>query len=315
MGLACFVECSGNGPSENARFVLEETGLLSIHTGGSFVGQGLRTALTQVAADELGLPMSAIHVHNGSTRELMEGFGTFASRSAIKGSAAVTVVAKLFIEAVLGRAAEMIGRPTNDLQWRDGAVRDHTNTVVFELEDIARDAVARGAPISVDGGYTNPELTFSYGAHAASVAVDPRTGRVDILDYYAVEDIGVAINPLIIHGQLIGGIVQGLGGTFLDHLVYDEQGQLLTGTLADYLVPTATDFPVVRGESYAGTPSPSNPLGVKGAGEGGIVGVAGAVSNAVAAALRPLAAEITRLPLSPPLVWQAVAAAQKSSQQ
>jgi carbon-monoxide dehydrogenase large subunit len=105
---------------------------------------------------------------------------------------------------------------------------------------------------------------------------------------------------------LIGSIVQGLGGTFLDHLVYDDQGQLLTGTLADYLVPTATDFPVVRGESFGEKVAPSNPLGVKGAGEGGIVGVAGAVANAVAAALRPLRAEITELPLSPPRVWASI---------
>jgi carbon-monoxide dehydrogenase large subunit len=307
VGLACFVECSGGGPRENARFVLEEDGSVSIHTGGSFVGQGLQTALTQIAADELDLPMDRIRVHNGSTRELAEGFGTFASRSAIKGGSAVVVVAKIFIDAVLTLASEMIGRPTNDFHWRDGAIRTHDDALIFELEDLARHAASKGEVLAVDGGFHNPELTFSYGAHAAYVAVDPRTGHVEILDYYAVEDIGVAINPLVIHGQLIGSIVQGLGGTFLDHLVYDDQGQLLTGTLADYLVPTATDFPVVRGESYADKAAPSNPLGVKGAGEGGIVGVAGAVANAVAAALRPLGAEITRLPLSPPLVWRAIA--------
>ena len=307
VGLACFVECSGGGPRENARFALEADGIVSIHTGGSFVGQGLQTALTQIAADALGLPMACIRVHNGSTRDLAEGFGTFASRSAIKGGSAVVVVAKMFVDAVLARASDMVGRPTNDLHWQDGAVRAHDGTVVYELADVARHTARTGKPLCVDGGFHNPDVTFSYGAHAAYVAVDPRTGHVEILDYYAVEDIGVAINPLIIHGQLIGSIVQGLGGTFLDHLVYDDQGQLLTGTLADYLVPTATDFPVVRGESYADKAALSNPLGVKGAGEGGIVGVAGAVANAVAAALRPLGAEITRLPLSPPIVWRAIA--------
>ena len=306
VGLACFVECSGGGPRENARFVLEPGGDVSIHTGGSFVGQGLQTALTQIAADELGLPMDRIRVHNGSTRELAEGFGTFASRSAIKGGSAVVVVAKTFIDEVLALASEMIAQPTNDLHWHEGAVRTHDGTVIFGLADLARYAASKGKILEVDGGFQNPDLTFSYGAHAAYVSVDPRTGHVEILDYYAVEDIGVAINPLVIHGQLIGSIVQGLGGTFLDHLVYDDQGQLMTGTLADYLVPTATDFPIVRGESYADKPALSNPLGVKGAGEGGIVGVAAAVSNAVAAALRPLGAEIKSLPLSPPVVWRAI---------
>ena len=306
VGLACFVECSGGGPRENARFALDGDGCVSVFTGGSFVGQGLETALTQIAADGLGLPMERIHVCNGSTRDLTEGFGTFASRSAIKAGSAVAATAKTFIDETLALASEMIGRPTNDLHWHNGAVAAHDGTVLFELADLARYAAEKGQALSVEGSFQNPELTFSYGAHAAHVAVDPRTGHVDVLDYYAVEDIGVAINPLVIHGQLIGSIVQGLGGTFLDHLVYDDQGQLLTGTLADYLVPTATDFPIVRGESYADKAAPSNPLGVKGAGEGGIVGVAGAVANAVAAALRPLGAEITRLPLSPSRVWQAI---------
>jgi aerobic carbon-monoxide dehydrogenase large subunit len=143
--------------------------------------------------------------------------------------------------------------------------------------------------------------------------VDPRTGAVELIDYYASEDIGLAVNPLVVHGQLIGSIVQGLGGVFLDHLVYDENGQFLTGTLADYLVPTATDFPVIRGESYGDKLAATNPLGIKGAGEGGIVGVAGAVANAVAAAVRPLNAKITALPLSPPRVWQAIIDASPAS--
>jgi carbon-monoxide dehydrogenase large subunit len=175
------------------------------------------------------------------------------------------------------------------------------------LPTLAKYAVARQRVVEANGSYFSTGLTFSYGAHAAYVAVDPRTGAVEVLDYYAAEDIGVAINPMVVHGQLIGSIVQGLGGAFLDHLIYDEDGQFLTGTLADYLVPTATDFPKVRGESYGEKLASTNPLGVKGAGEGGIVGVAGAVANAVAAALRPLGVEITSLPLSPPRLWQSIA--------
>ena len=313
VGLTCFVECSGGGPKENARFALEPDGAVSVFTGCSMVGQGLQTALTQLAADTMGIAMDRIHVHNASTEDLAEGFGTFASRGAIRGGNAVVNAAQNFTEELMRFAGEVIGRAVNDLRWHDGAIASHDGTVLFDLPALAQHAVARQRQIGAEGTYFNTDLTFSYGAHAAHVAVDPRTGAVEILDYYTVEDIGVAVNPLVVHGQLIGSVVQGLGGVFLDHLVYDEEGQLLSGTLADYLVPTATDFPVVRGESYGDKLASTNPLGVKGAGEGGIVGVAGAIANAVAAALRPLNAKITALPLSPPRVWQAIVSADQAS--
>jgi carbon-monoxide dehydrogenase large subunit len=199
-----------------------------------------------------------------------------------------------------------LGHAANDAVWKNGAVVTHDGSVLFDLPALATHAADRGRLVEANGTYFSTDLTFSYGTHAAHVAVDPRTGAVEVIDYFANEDIGAAVNPLVVHGQLIGSIVQGLGGVFLDHLVYDENGQLLTGTLADYLVPTSTDFPHVRGETYGEKRSSTNPLGIKGAGEGGIVGVAGAVANAVAAALRPLNVKITSLPLSPPRVWQAI---------
>jgi carbon-monoxide dehydrogenase large subunit len=267
----------------------------------------LQTALTQLTADALGIELARVHVHNASTIDLDEGFGTFASRGAIKGGNAVVDAARHLVEALIAFAAEVIGHAANDLDWQNGAITTHDGTVLFDLPTLATLAASRGRDIGAAGTFFSTDLAFSYGAHAAHVAVDPRSGQVEVLDYVAVEDIGVAVNPLIVHGQLIGSVVQGLGGAFLDHLVYDAEGQLLTGTLADYLVPTATDFPVVRGESFADKTAPSNPLGIKGAGEGGIVGVGGAVANAVAAALRPLGASITALPLSPPKIWAAIA--------
>jgi aerobic carbon-monoxide dehydrogenase large subunit len=185
--------------------------------------------------------------------------------------------------------------------------RDHDGTILFDLPALAKHAETRKRKVEAEGTYFSTDLTFTYGSHAAYVAVDTRTGAVELLDYYASEDIGAAINPLVVHGQLIGSIVQGLGGTFLDHLIYDEDGQFLTGTLADYLVPTASDFPNVRGESYGEKLAATNPLGIKGAGEGGIVGVAGAAANAVAAALRPLNVKMTSLPLSPARIWKSIA--------
>ena len=297
---------TGGGPKENARFVLKDDGGIAIHMGTSALGQGHETVFAQIAADALGVALDQIRVFNGSTPDLAEGFGTFASRGAIKGGSAVFEGAKVFIEALQRFAAEIIGRAVNDLHWGDGALVTDDGKKLFDLAALGREAVRRGRSVEALGSFSNPDLTYTYGAHAAHVAVDVRTGDVEVVDYVAVEDIGRALNPLILHGQLIGAIVQGLGGTFLDHLVYDDQGQLLTGSLADYLVPTATDFPNVRGVSFADKKSPSNPLGIKGGGEGGIVGVAAAVGNAVAAALRPLGAELTELPLSPPRVWQAI---------
>ena len=313
VGLTCFVECSGGGPKENARLALEADGTVSVYTGCSMVGQGLQTVLTQLAADTMGIGMDRIQVHNASTEDLAEGFGTFASRGALRGGNAVVIGVRNFTEELTRFAAEVIGRAANDLRWQDGAVTSHDGDILFDLPSLAQHATARQRQIGAEGTYFNTDLTFSYGAHAAHVAVDPCTGAVEVLDYYTVEDIGMVVNPLVVHGQLIGSVVQGLGGVFLDHLVYDDEGQLLSGTLADYMVPTATDFPVVRGESYGDRPASTNPLGIKGAGEGGIVGVAGAVGNAVAAALRPLNAKITTLPLSPPRVWQAIASANQAS--
>lgn len=306
VGLCCFVEPSAGGPRENSRVVLESDGRVSVHTGCCAVGQGLTTALTQLAADALGLSLERVVVHGASTENLEEGYGTFASRGTIKGGSAVVAGVKDFIQQLVGYGAALTGRTAAELHWDNGAIRLRDGTELLGLEEIAQRAAQAGRAIEGNGRYFGQDMTFSYGAHAAHVAVDPRTGVVSVLDYYGSEDVGRVINPLIVHGQLIGAIAQGLGGVFLDELVYDENGQLLTTTLADYLVPTATDFPVIRGESYGAKPAATNPLGIKGAGEGGIVGVAAAIANAVAAALRPLDVQITALPLSPLRVWEAI---------
>ena len=163
-----------------------------------------------------------------------------------------------------------------------------------------------GEPLAADGNFSSDKRTYSYGAHAAHVAVDPGTGHVELIDYVAVEDVGRIINPKTLHGQTVGAIVQGLGGAFLEHLVYDAEGQLLTGSLADYMMPVASDFPTIRAVALELYPSPVNPLGAKGAGEGGIIPVGGVVANAVAAALASLGVQPHELPLSPPRLWQLI---------
>jgi carbon-monoxide dehydrogenase large subunit len=155
-------------------------------------------------------------------------------------------------------------------------------------------------------------LTYTYGSAAAHVAVDPGTGDVELLDCLVVEDVGRIVNPLTLHGQAIGGMVQGLGGAFLEHLVYDANGQLLSGNLADYLIPTATDFPKIRAIALENHRSPSNPLGVKGAGEGAIIPIGGLMANAVADALASFGAMPHQLPLSPARVWHMASAKQST---
>ena len=163
--------------------------------------------------------------------------------------------------------------------------------------------------LKADGSYASDKRTYSYGTHAAHVAVDPKTGHVQVLEYASVEDVGRIINPATVHAQTLGAIVQGLGGALLEHLKYDEDGQLLTASYADYLVPAADDFPKITSVTLEMHPSPNNPLGAKGAAEGGIIPVAGVIANAVASALLSLGVEPRELPLSPPRVWELIQSA------
>lgn len=300
IGLGCFVESGGAGPKENAVLTVEADGSLTVAVGSSVLGQGLETVLGQIAADTLSISFDRIRVLHGSTTLLDEGFGTYHSRAVVMGGSAVLDAGEKLREKIMARAAERLGRPNSELTIIDGNVVA-ANGAIVSLASLAGDG-----GLSAAGTFSSTVRTYSYGTHAAHVTVDPRTGLVQILDYIAVEDVGRAINPAIVHGQAIGAIVQGLGGVFLDHLIYDDEGQLLNASLADYLVPTASDYPVLRAVTLDLCPSPSNPLGAKGAGEGGIVAVAAATSNAVAAALAPLNVEIHHLPLTPPRLWRLI---------
>ncbi len=160
--------------------------------------------------------------------------------------------------------------------------------------------------LSAEGVFSSNKRTYSYGAHAVHVAVDPETGAVEVLTYVAIEDVGRIVNPKMLEGQTLGAIVQGLGGTLLEHLIYDETGQLMTTSLAEYLLPTACEFPNIRVHATEAHPAPHNPLGVKGAGEGGIIPVGGVIANAVAAALSSRRIQPNSLPLSPSRLWQQI---------
>ncbi len=298
LGLACFIEGGAAGPKESARLVLEADGSVSVYVGSSAVGQGLETAFAQIAADALELPLDRIRgVFHGSTAYVSDGYGSYHSRAVVMGGSAIVSAAESLRQAIRVEAASRMGCAPAEIELVD------SKAVGPAGKSVALTALA-GAGISVEGSFLNKKHTYAYGAHAAHVAVDPKTGQVELIDYVAVEDCGRIINPQMLRGQVIGAIVQGLGGAFLENLVYDEQGQLLTGSLADYLVPTASDFPNLRAVVLESHPSPINPLGAKGAGEGGIIPVGGVMANAVANALGSFGVQPRELPLSPSRIWQ-----------
>ena len=298
MGIACFIESSAAGPPESARITVFSNGGVEIRTGASSVGQGTETGLAQICAEFLDIDMNRIDVLHGSTTLVEIGGGTFHSRNTVMAGNATRTAA----EALKDRATELAALRWNcdakDLSYDDGAV--HRDSDRLTLQELAAFAETRGETLSADALFDNEKkMSYSYGAHAAQIAIDIATGVVEVERYWLTEEIGRALNPAMVQGQAVGGVIQGLGGTFLDHFVYDEDGQLLTGSFADYLLPTTSELPDITAIALENSPSEFNPMGFKGAGEGGIVAVAGAVGNAVAQALKPYGVSINELPLTP----------------
>jgi carbon-monoxide dehydrogenase large subunit len=305
LAISCFIEGGAAGPKESARLVLESDGTLTVYVGSSGVGQGLETAFAQIAADAMEMPMDRINnVFHGSTTYVSDGYGAYHSRSIVMGGSAILDAATKLREAMRAEAARRLNCGADEVVLADGRATAPDGKSVSWAE-------LAPEPISIEGAFLNKKHTWAYGAHAAHVSVDAKTGHVALIDYVAVENCGRMINPLMLKGQLVGAVVQGLGGAFLEHLVYDDHGQLLTGSLADYLVPTASDFPKIRGFVMESHPSPINPLGAKGAGEGGIISVGGVISNAIADALSSFGVEPRHLPLTPSAVWHLIEDAHK----
>jgi carbon-monoxide dehydrogenase large subunit len=257
--------------------------------------------MAQIAADATEMPYEKIRVLHGSTTHVKEGYGAYHSRSTVMGGSAILLAAEKLKQKVKLLAAKRLGCSAEQVLL-DGERASYGNRTL-PFADLS------AVPVEVEAEFLNNKQTWAYGTHATHVAVDPGTGHVKLLDYMAVEDVGRTINPATLHGQTIGSIVQGLGGAFLEHLVYDENGQLLTGSFADYLMPTASDFPKIRSSVVDLKRCPNNPLGAKGGGEGGIIPVGGIMANAIADALKHLHVQPMELPLSPPRVWALVEAA------
>jgi aerobic carbon-monoxide dehydrogenase large subunit len=304
LALGCFIEGGAAGPKESARIVRERDGLYSVYVGSSAIGQGLETAFAQIAADALEVTIDRIRgVFHGTTSYVGDGYGAYHSRSVVMGGSAILDAASKLRDAIRGQAAQRLDCQASAVEIVDGLKAVGPDGSSVALNELS------GESISAEGAFLNKKHTYTYGAHAAHVAVDPKLGHVELLDYVVVADCGRIINPLTVHGQTVGSVVQGLGGAMMEHLVYDQEGQLLTGSLADYLIPTASDFPNIRAVMLEQHPSPINPLGAKGAGEGGIIAAGGVMANAVANALSSLQVQPRELPLTPTRIWELVQAA------
>ncbi|HEV8438526.1 MAG TPA: xanthine dehydrogenase family protein molybdopterin-binding subunit [Methylomirabilota bacterium] len=311
IGLASYVLLTGLGPHEGAVLRVDATGKALLVTGASPHGQGTGTALAQIVADELGLRPDDVTVQHGDTALIAFGVGTYASRNAVVAGSAALVAARAVRTKARRLAAHLLEVAEADLEFTDGGVRivgapDRRRT----LAELAA-ACAPGSPLpdGMDPGleathyFAAPRPTFASGAHVAVVEVERDTGRVAIVDYAVASDAGPLINPRIVEGQIHGGVAQGVGGALYEELAYDETGQPRMQSLMEYVMPTAGQIPSVRIEHLT-TPSPLNPLGVKGVGEAGTVAPPAAITAAVEDALRHLGARLNATPIRSEDIWR-----------
>jgi aerobic carbon-monoxide dehydrogenase large subunit len=317
-GLAMFVEKSGLGPQETADVTVSRSGAVHVCSGGTSLGQGIETVLAQITADALGVDPRTVRVTAGDTAAQPFGAGSWASRSTVVGGSAVHQAALAVRERALQLAARVLEAAEEDLDLADGSVRVRGDpTVRLGLADIARAAapasryLEKGEPagLSARRRFEVSHMTYPYGAHAAVVEVDTGTGQVRVLRYLVAYEVGRAINPMLVEGQLRGGVAQGIGGALFEEFGYDEAGQPQAITFIEYRLPTAAEIPPVDVLLSQDAPSPGNPLGVMGAGEGGINAVGAAVANAVRDALG-LAGGVGQLPLTSARVCALAALAQ-----
>jgi carbon-monoxide dehydrogenase large subunit len=330
IGLACYVEGTGVGPYEGAHVRVETSGKVVVATGLTTQGQGHETVFAQVAAAELGVPVEDVTVTTGDTRRFKYAVGTFASRAAVMSGNAVALAARKVRAKALRIAGEALEVDPADLEVADGVVRVRgvpeaeiplatvavlANPLRYAFDEQAK----RATQFAVGGGLDTPPVreddepgleatdfyspvrsTFANGVHAAVVETDPDTAEVRILRYCVVHDCGRLINPRIVEGQIHGGVAQGVGGALYERLVYDEHGQLLNASFMDFLMPYASEVPTVETD-HQETPSPLNPLGIKGAGEAGVIPGAAVLAAAISDAE---GIWIDRMPISPSELWE-----------
>ncbi len=306
-GLGMYVEKSGLGPFDGVNVTVDTSGAVEIVTGAASLGQGLETVVAQICADVLGIDYSRVRVIHGRTDRIAFGLGAFASRATVMTGEATRQAAAAVRAKALDMAAELLQTEATNLTVDNGVVVrwDEINGPSIALSEIARhllpDSRTRGlrAPgLSADGWFFTEHMNYPYGVHIAVVQVDPETGAVTVERYLIAYDIGRAVNPMLVQGQLVGGFAQGLGGTLFEEFAYDEHGEPLSVTFADYLMPTAREIPDVGVLLSEDAPSPLNPLGLKGAGEGGTNAVGATIASAIDEAIG-IPGAISQLPITP----------------
>ncbi len=312
IGLANYVEGSGRGPFESASVSIGPSGRIVVTTGAAAQGQGTVTMLAQLVADVLGLAPEAISVVAGDTAASALGLGAFASRQAVTAGNAAHLAAGMVREKILQVASAWLEVSPEDLELADGRVRikgvrqmGHSfGEIAGALAGIPGYALPAGTSpgLAAATDFQPGALTYSNGTHVAEAEVDPETGVVRLTRYVVVHDCGRLINPMLVEGQVIGGVVHGIGSALYEMMIYDEDGQPQTGTYADYLLPTADVVPRIE-VHHLQSPTPLNPLGVKGAGESGTIAASAAVAAAVEDALREFGVEIDALPITPARIF------------
>ncbi|MEQ9690499.1 MAG: molybdopterin cofactor-binding domain-containing protein, partial [Bauldia litoralis] len=297
LGLGYFIEKSGLGPEDMVRMRVAPDGGIRIITGAASVGQGIETAMAQICADSLGVDTARIAIVHGQTSLIEKGMGAFASRVTVMTGSAIKIASEALIEAALDIGAKLFQVDRASVAYEAGEVRVAGSDRAMSLAQLAS-AWAEQGGLAAEGTFRSDHMTYPYGIHLAQVRIDPGTCDVLVERYTVAYDIGRAINPMLVEGQIVGAVAQGLGGALYENFEYDEAGQPLATSFADYLMPTALEVPEVFTLVREDAPSPINPLGVKGAGEGGITAVGAAIASAVDdAAGRP--GMVTRLPITP----------------
>jgi len=317
LGFAHAVKGTGRGPFESGTVRVSPSGRVSVYTGALAMGQGIRTALAQIAAEQLGARVEDVEVVAGDTAFVSLGLGGFASRQTVTAGSSVLLAARAVRDKAVKVAAKMLEAAEPDLEVADGEVRVKGSDRAVPLAEVAR--ALRGVPgyalpAGVDAGleatfhFATDALAYANAFHACEVEVDAETGGVTLLRYVALQDSGRLVNPTIVEGQLHGGIAHGIGNALYERMAFDPDGQPLTATFADYLLPAAVETPRME-LLFHESPSPLNPLGAKGVGEGGTIPVAAAVISAIEDALADLGVRIGEAPLAPARLVELIAAA------
>ena len=312
LGVGPYVEGTGGVPREYAEVRVLPTGTVEVPIGSQSQGQGHETVFAQVVAERLGVPFETVHIVMGDTDRVADGVGTFASRSMVRGGSAAVEASDLVVAAGKRMAAHLLEAAVADIEYRDGAFSVVGTDRSIGIFDVARAAAAGTLPAALGTAlgaakmHENRAFAFANGCEVCELEVDPETGAVTVIAWTVVDDSGRSVNPMIVHGQMHGAVAQGIGQALIERCVYDAaSGQLLSGSFLDYAIPRAEDLPAISVTSRD-VPSPTNPLGVKGAGEGATVGAPGAVIHAILDALAPLGVTHIDMPATPARVWEAI---------